>query len=215
MRLPCSRWTGLLLRAANQTTSTCLPFSLACWQPLTQMWIGRWRRVRLLTSITRCPMSRRARPPGCRLKKLALKSKCPEPITVELGGLDSGREFFAATLVLPPRETVHVEQGFHSPAYIHPARQPEARLGLHSPLRGKASILPAQAWGNIWVYGMDCILTGWLTHEDYLRKASVLKAGMHTLQYDRTREKNLLVPKAALNLLALLFTHLKEWQEER
>ena len=97
-----------------------------------------------------------------------------------------------------------VEQSFHSLAYIHAAHKPGARIGLHSPLRGESYFVPVHKCGNIWVYGMDILLTGWLTHEEFRRRASVLNAGMRTFQYARTRTKNLLVPMAELNPLTLL-----------
>jgi hypothetical protein len=149
------------------------------------------------------------------LEKLALKSECESPITVEIGGQDAEREFVTATLELPPKKRVPVEQSFTSLAYIHAARRPEARIGLHSPSRGEATIIPAHEWGNIWVYGMDILLTGWLTHEEYRLKAKVLNAGMRTMQYDRTRVKNLLVPMAELNPLAPLLEKVKAWEVEK
>jgi hypothetical protein len=145
------------------------------------------------------------------LEKLALKSDCEAPITVEIGGQDAERNITTAALELPPRQRVTVEQVFCSLAYVHARSRPEARIGIHSPLRGEATIVPAHAWGNIWVYGMDILLTGWLTHEEYRRKAKVLNAGMRTLQYDRTRVKNLLVPMAELNPLVPLFTRVRAW----
>jgi len=149
------------------------------------------------------------------LEKLVLKSECEAPIGVEIGGQDAGREFVTTRLELPPKRRVLVEQRFHSLAFVHAERQPEARIGLHSPARSKAYIIPAHAWGNIWVYGMDILLIGWLTHEEYRRKANVLNAGMRTLQFDRTRVKNLFVPMIELNPLAPLLAHVKEWEAER
>jgi hypothetical protein len=145
------------------------------------------------------------------LEKLALKSECEMPIRVEIGGQNGEREFVTATLELPPKKRVSVEQSFYSLAYVHAARRPEARIGLHSPVRGEAYIVPAHAWGNIWVYGMDILLTGWLSHEEYRRKAKVLNAGMRTLQVDRTHVKNLLVPIGELNPLRPLFEHVRAW----
>ncbi|HEX7621433.1 MAG TPA: hypothetical protein VF359_09565 [Anaerolineales bacterium] len=154
------------------------------------------------------------------LEKLALKSECEQPIRVEIGGLNeepragtgtTSREFVTATLELPPKKRVPVKQSFYSLAYVHAVRRPEARIGLHSPSRGDAYIIPTHAWGNIWVYGMDIILTGWLTHEEYMNKSKVLNAGMHTFQNDRTRVKNMLVPMAELNPLKPLFARVRAW----
>jgi hypothetical protein len=157
-----------------------------------------------------------AKPPNwIPLEKLALKSECETPITVEIGGMDAEREFVTATMELPPRTRVLVEQTFYGLAYVHVARRPEARIGLRSLVRGEPYLIPAHAWGNIWVYGMDILLTGWLTHEEYRRKAKVLNAGMRTFQYDRTRTKNLLVPGVELNPLGPLFERVREWKKAR
>jgi len=145
------------------------------------------------------------------LEKLALKSECEMPIRVEIGGQNAEREFVTATLELPPKKRMLVEKSIHSLAYIHVARRPEARIGLHSPARREAYILQPVDWGNIWVYGMDILLTGWLTYEEYRRKAKVLNAGMRTLQYDRTPVKSLFVPMAELNPLRPLFERVRAW----
>jgi hypothetical protein len=59
---------------------------------------------------------------------------------------------------------------------------------------------------------MDILLTGYLTHEEFRRKASVLNAGMRTFQYDRTRTKNLLVPIGELNPFGELFERVRAWE---
>jgi hypothetical protein len=146
------------------------------------------------------------------LKKLALKSECETPITVEIGGMDAERNIITAALELPPKTRLPVEQTFYSLAYVHAGHRPEARIGIHSPLRGEPYLIPSHEWGNIWVYGMDILLTGWLTHEELRHKASVLKAGMRTFQYDRTRTKNLLVPISELNPLGELFEKVRAWE---
>ena len=149
------------------------------------------------------------------LEKLALKSECETPITIEIGGQNVEREFVTARLELPPKKRMAVEQIFYSLAYVHAAGKPEARIGLHSPVRGEAYIVQAHEWGNIWVYGMDILLTGYLTHEEYRRKSNVLNAGARTFQYDRTRTKNLLVPITELNPLGELFERVRAWEAER
>ena len=120
-----------------------------------------------------------------------------------------------AQLELPPRQRVLVDQPFYSLAYVHTGRLPEARLGLHSPVRGEAYIVQPNAWGNIWIQGEQVLLAGWLTHEDYRRKAKVLNAGAPTFQFDHTRTKNLLVPMAELNPLGILLKRVCAWEAEK
>ncbi len=146
------------------------------------------------------------------LEKLALKSECDQPISVEIGGMDAARNFVTAALELPPRVRVPAPDSFYSLFYIHAKRLPEARLGIHSPLRGEPLIVQPHEWGNIWVYGLDIWLIGWLAHEDYRRKASVLPIGSRTFQYDQTRTKNLSVPMAELKSLRHLFERVRAWK---
>ncbi len=161
--------------------------------------------VHLLPAGWSCP------PDWLPLEELALKSEGNLPVTLELGGLNSGRAFCTTRLELLPKKRVVVEQCFHSLAYVDTAHKPEGRIGLHSPTRGETLIIPARAWDNLWVYGMDILLVGWLSHEEFRRKAKVLNAGMHTFQGERTREKNLLVPMEELNPLRPLLQRVKAW----
>jgi hypothetical protein len=149
------------------------------------------------------------------LERLALKSEYETPITVEIGGQNAERDFVTARLELPPKKRMAVEQTFYSLAYIHSVCKPAARIGLHSPVRGEAYIVPSHEWGNIWVYGMEILLAGYLTHEEFRRRASILNAGMPTFQYARTRTKNLLVPVAELKPLGELFEKVRAWEAER
>jgi hypothetical protein len=145
------------------------------------------------------------------LEKLVLKSEDKIPIRVEIGGQDAGREFIATTLDLPPKTRVPVEQNFHSLAYIQSTSRPGARIGLHSATCGEAIIIPHQSWSNIWVYGMNILLMGWLSHEEFQRKARVLNAGMKPFLHDRTEKKTLVVPMEELNPLGPLFSRIRAW----
>ena len=147
--------------------------------------------------------------------ELTLKSEAAAPLTVEIGGQNADREFVTTSLELPPMARVPVEQSFYSLTCIHAHSQPEARLGLHSSVRTEAIIIAPHEWGNIWVYGLEILLTGWLSREEFRRRASLLNAGMPTFQYARTRTKNLLVPVAGLDPLGELFERVRLWEAQK
>jgi hypothetical protein len=147
-----------------------------------------------------------------RLEQLALKSECAGNVAVEIGGLNAQRDFTMAAYELPPRTRVAVSGEFYSLAYIHPASLPEARLGLHSPLRGEAYLLQPYEWADIWIRGEQILLAGWLTHEEFRSKAALLNTGMPVYQFARTHTKNLLVPLSDLNPLEGLLDKLRTWE---
>jgi hypothetical protein len=145
------------------------------------------------------------------LGRLALKSESEETQIVEIGGQDEGREMRSRLVDLPPRTRVETDNGFFSLSYVHVKSLMDARIGIHSPTRKETYLIGGMDWGNIWVYGMDILLAGYLTREEFSRRASPLQAGARVFQYKQTRTKNLAVPVSDLRPLSDLFQRVKEW----
>jgi hypothetical protein len=147
------------------------------------------------------------------LSRLALKSECAQPIQVEIGGQDAERNFITETLTLPPLTRVFAQNAYQSLVYIHTDSVPEARVGIHSPAKGDIYLIQPHEWGNIWIYGMDIWLTGYMAHEEFRRKASAIFAGSRVFQYSKTQTKNFSVPVADLRPLSEFFERVKEWEK--
>lgn len=149
------------------------------------------------------------------LGRVALKSECSIPLTVEIGGQDADRNFITEKLTLDPLTRVFATQSYHSLAYIHTDSIPDARVGLHTPRMGEIYLIQAHEWGNIWIYGMDIWLTGYMAHEEFRRKASTIYAGSRVFQYSKTQTKNFSVPVADLRPLPELFERVRLWEVEK
>jgi hypothetical protein len=143
------------------------------------------------------------------LGKLALKSDSEESQIIEIGGQDEGREMRSLEVEIPPKRRIQVDDRFFSVAYIHVKNMPTARIGIHSPVRKETQIIGGTDWGNIWVYGTDILLTGYLKREEFNRRARFLREGVRVFQYDRTRTKNLAVSVCDLKPLSELLEHAK------
>ncbi|MEJ5225684.1 MAG: hypothetical protein WHV44_14595, partial [Anaerolineales bacterium] len=146
------------------------------------------------------------------LKNLAVKSECDDLLTLEIGGQDAERAFVTSTLTLPPRTLVRVPQPFYAITYLHVNRHPTARIGIHSPVRGGPHLVAPTGWGNIWVYGMNITLTGYMTRGEFRRRADFLPQGARVFQYSQTRTKTLAVPIANLYPIGDLLHRVKVWQ---
>jgi hypothetical protein len=73
----------------------------------------------------------------------------------------------------------------------------------------------AQDWGNIWIYGMDVMLAGYLTQEEFGRRASFIQPGSRVFQYNTTKLKNLAVPVSDLRPFSELFDCVRDWASAR
>jgi len=147
------------------------------------------------------------------LGALALKSESAETQIVEIGGQDEGREMRSLEVELPPNTRVQINDGFFTVAYIQSKSLPNARIGIHSPALKDTHLINEMDWGNIWVYGLDILLAGWLTREEFNQRAKPIQEGARVFQYDRTRTKNLAVPVQELKPVADLLERVKEWSK--
>jgi hypothetical protein len=68
-------------------------------------------------------------------------------------------------------------------------------------------------WGNLWVYGMDILLAGWLTRAEFNQRSYPVREGSRVFQYHRTRTKNLAVAVHNLKPVSELMGRVKEWSK--
>jgi hypothetical protein len=149
--------------------------------------------------------------PWIPLGPLTLKSESDEILTLEIGGQNAAREFITCSLDLPPRTRTAVYTDFYSLAYLHVKSKPSARLGVLSPSRKETYLIKHNEWSNVWIYGMDIYLTGWISRSEFRQRASLIPEGSRVFQYDRTRSKNLAVSISELKPLSELFERVREW----
>jgi hypothetical protein len=145
------------------------------------------------------------------LGTLVLKSEADESQHLEIGGQEAGREMSALTIEIPPQRRVEIESRFFSLAYIHSQDRPNARLGVHSTARKETYVIEKSGWNNLWIYDMKIILAGYLTREEFNRRASFLREGARVFPYDRTRTKSLAVNVSELRPIAELLERVKDW----
>ena len=148
-------------------------------------------------------------------QKLSLKSEATTAITVEIGGLDANRNFITEKLTLSPSKRSFAENTYYSLAYIHTQDMPETRVGLHSPDKGEPYLILPHEWDNIWIYGLEIWLTGYMDQDEFRHKASTSLTGSRIFQYSQTRLKSLSMPVKELHPLDNLFKQVKNWEQYR
>lgn len=116
-----------------------------------------------------------ARPTGWRsLGGLSLKLESGNPLRIELGGLDEKRRFQSEELILQPGERLVTEKDFYSLSYLQAEDPPGGRVGLRSPALEKTLLVAPKQWGNLWLYGLQIILLGYLPSQNLKWKRKLL-----------------------------------------
>jgi hypothetical protein len=129
------------------------------------------------------------------LGQLELKCDLVQPIEIEVGGQNAERQAIRETLTLEPRVRALTQQEFYSLLYLRAARLPEGVVGVQSPtLRPeKPHLVPPVEWHNIWIYGMEIFIAGWLIKSDFRTHSRRLPAGSRVKQYAHTQTVNRVV----------------------
>ncbi len=124
------------------------------------------------------------------LGRLALKSNTRRPIEVEVGGQNEKREAVVEHVRLEPRTRAETQNEFFSLLYLHVPRLPGGAVGVRSPLLKDTRLIEPPEWVNIWVYGMEIFLAGWLTKAEFRARSRRLPVGSRVKQYPRTQTDN-------------------------
>ena len=90
-----------------------------------------------------------------------------------------------AIKVAPKQIQMYDRRG--NPQFTIGGAEDRMRIGIHSPALQETYIIGEMDWGNIWVYGTNILLAGWLTREEFNRGARAILPGARVFQYDRTR----------------------------
>jgi len=141
--------------------------------------------------------------PETPMGEIAFKSNLHQAIKLQVGGRDPYGKFQEETLVLVPQVRTALKNPYQSLAYLLTAQIVIAQIGFSSTAFKTASIVQPDQWGNIWIYGREVILAGYLTRGEFRRR------GMLQVKQDREQAaphgKKKCLPLGELHPLAGLF----------
>jgi hypothetical protein len=112
-------------------------------------------------------------------------------------------------VTLSPGMLTRLTKDFYTLAYVHVSDMPGGRVGIHSSRLDQVHTIQEKDWGNIWVYGMEIILAGYMTRNEFRQKAHRLPPRSRVWQYAFTQTENFMLPVTELHPLTKLFESLK------
>ncbi len=149
------------------------------------------------------------------INKLTLKCDTSYEVTLDLGGLGPRQKYQKEQARLTPHQRVQVEQDFYTLTYLHIAPLPDGRIGIHSSKLKSTHIITPHEWGNIWVYGMEVVLLGYMKCGEFHRRATYQSFERRNLLLTCTNKKTLTVPVVELTPVPDLFRRVREWVKSR
>jgi hypothetical protein len=130
-----------------------------------------------------------------------LSNDSSQTISLALNGQGEDRKPRCETLSLPPGE-MRLELDFTTLSSLRADTLPTGDIRLHSPAVAETCRVRPVDWGNLWIYGQQIVLAGYLTGVAYQRAA-------HQPPGRRARQA---MPVSALKPLPDLFERVKAWR---
>jgi hypothetical protein len=145
------------------------------------------------------------------LGTLTLQNDGPLPLELEVGGQGRDREAIVEPLVVPAEARAAMTARLYALLYLRAFQPPPTRVDVRSSaLNRTQSVLPTD-WHNIWVYGMDVFIAGWLTKGEFRERSRRLPAGSRVKQYPRTQTVNRSLPIRDLRPITELARRIKDF----
>ena len=145
------------------------------------------------------------------LGRLVFKADADTPVDLEAGGQVGDHTARVEQLRLEPRVRTASLAEFYSLLYLHVPSLPGGPVGVHSPELRESAVIEPHKWVNIWVYGIEVFMAGWLPKAEFRSLSRRLPAGSAVLQYPRTQTNNRAVPVPQLRPVDELADKVRQW----
>jgi hypothetical protein len=127
------------------------------------------------------------------------------PLSLELGGRGCDGNYQQAVLEFNAAGRQEVGVEFQSLAYLHTSRLPAVRVGIYSSRLDQVWVVSPSQWGNLWVYGLEIILVGWISRGAFHRLAQRIPPGSWVPFHPGGQDKSLSVRVEQLRSFDELF----------
>jgi hypothetical protein len=147
------------------------------------------------------------------LGTILVESNQETTIQLEFGGCNIHRQIQTERFVLKPHSQMDLKQNFYTLSYIHTPNLPDNTIRVHSSFLKETYLVEPYAWNNLWIYGMDIIIGGYITRAEYQKNASLIsKIGQneHTMC---ASPKNRSLPIQSLYPINDLFERAQSWSQ--
>lgn len=145
------------------------------------------------------------------LGTIRLESKQDTTIELELGGINIHRQFQTERFSLKPHTQMDLKKSFCTLGYIHTPNLPNDTIRVHSSFLKETYLVTPYSWTNLWIYGMDIIIAGYVTRVEYQKNALHLTKRSRNLNSSCASKDIFTIPIHSLHPMHDLFGCAKTW----
>jgi hypothetical protein len=146
------------------------------------------------------------------LGKIEIRCSSHIPTFLTLDGLDSDRNFLSEQVALHRGEEKKLSSDFFALISLYSRVLLERSVEVFSPKLENTHLIAKIRWGNIWVYGLQITLAGFMTGGEFTHRTSEPGAGTLSQKQLSPISGSLSISVSELHPLQGLFTRAKTWK---
>lgn len=146
---------------------------------------------------------------------LTLKADISEEVEIEIEGQNSHRVSLMEPMKLPSRTRKQAKKDFFLVSHLHIEDNVKGRIGIHSPILDKTVVINPHQWKNVWLYGMEILMLGYIQGREFFDRADHIPVGSRELQARHgTQQDYKGTPVSDLRPIKDLFRRAHNWAEK-
>ena len=147
------------------------------------------------------------------LGTILVESNMENTIQLEFGGFNIDRQFQSERFILNPRDKVDLKHNFYTLSYIHTPNLPDDAIRVYSTFLKETYLVSPHTWTNLWIYGMDIIIGGYVTRVEYQKNARRISKNSRKIPSSCASKEIFTLPIHKLHSIMYLFEHAKTWSQ--
>ncbi len=142
--------------------------------------------------------------------QLVLETNSSRSVQIEIHGQNKNRQITSEKIALDPDKTNTPTQDFYSLQCLHLPQIIDGHIGLYSSQLQQKYRVTQKQWSNVWVYGMEFFLVGYMSRYECRRVADARHPDAGTFSAMQ-REDDIGLPVQKLQSLPKLFILARNW----
>ena len=147
------------------------------------------------------------------LGTILVESNIATNIQLEFVGCNIHRQFQTERSILMPNSQLHLKKDFYTLSYIHTPNLPDGAIQVYSSFLKENYLVSRHAWNNLWIYGMDIIIGGYVTRVEYQKNTRRISKNSRNIESSGASKEIFTLPVQNLHSIKYLLERAKTWSQ--
>jgi len=147
-----------------------------------------------------------------RFEDLSIEGRTKREQYLGLTGLDDQRQILIEDITLSSNSQYSIQKNFFTLSFIHTNTLPENQITLRNQTLGEYRSINPKNWMNIWIYGLEIIIAGYITLGEFRNVAEDSTIFSRIIDPRNSQIETCSIPIGKMHSIEELISRVKTWK---